>query len=81
MIRRLSASVAALAILGLALAVALYFAAPAARIYSPIALLIPIGMVFYSWRQSAGESRRRSVYDDYAFREIVRMKRKRVEGW
>ena len=81
MIRRYSASVAALAILGLALAVALYFAAPAARIYSPVALLIPAGMVLYSWRQSAGESRRRSAYDNYAFREIVRMKRKRVEGW
>jgi hypothetical protein len=81
MSRKLSAPVIAAAIGALAVTVALYFAAPAARLYAPLTLLIPVGMVFASWRQSAGEMRVRSAYENYAFREIVRMKRKRVDGW
>ena len=53
MIRRLSMRIFAAAIGALAVAVAVYFAAPAARLYAPLALLLPVGMVFVSWRQSA----------------------------
>jgi hypothetical protein len=81
MIRRLSAPVIAAALGGLVIAAGLYALGPGPRLFSPLALLIPVSIGFVSWRQSAGESRRRSAYDNYAFREIVRMKRKRVEGW
>jgi hypothetical protein len=81
MSRKLSAPIVASALGGLGIAVALFFTVPGALPYAPLALLLPVGMVLASWRQSADESRVRSAYENYAFREIVRMKRKRVEGW
>src|SRR5207248_1772542 len=81
MIRKLLAPAAIAAIGGLVLAAAIYALAPSARLYAPLALLIPVGTVFAAWRQSADVVRHRSAYENYAFREIVRMKRKRVDGW
>jgi hypothetical protein len=66
---------------GIALGIAVFAAAPTARPYAPLALLLPLGALVSMWRQSSVESRARSAYDAYAFREIIRMKRKRVEGW
>lgn len=71
----------AAAVGGIALGVAVFAAAPAARAYAPLALLLPLGALVSMWRQSSDESRLRNVYDAYAYREIIRMKRKRVEGW
>jgi hypothetical protein len=71
----------AAAIGGIVLGIAVFAAAPAARAYAPLALLLPLGALVSVWRHSSDESRLRNICDAYAFREIIRMKRKRVEGW
>jgi hypothetical protein len=81
MIRKLVAPASIAAIGGIVLAIALVAFAPSARMYAPLPLLIPFAVALVGWRQSADDERRRSAYEAYAFREIVRMQRKRVEGW
>jgi hypothetical protein len=81
MIRKLISPASVAAIGGIVLAIALVVFAPSARLYAPLALLIPCGIALSAWRQSADEERHRSAFDTYAFREITRMQRKRVEGW
>jgi hypothetical protein len=81
MIRKLVAPASVAAIGGIVLAIAIVAFAPSARMYAPLPLLIPFGLALSAWRQSADDERYRSAFDAYAFREIVRMQRKRVEGW
>jgi hypothetical protein len=81
MIRKLVAPASVAAIGGIVLAIAFVAFAPSLRMYAPLPLLIPVGIALASWRQSASDERHRSAFDAYAFREIVRMQRKRVDGW
>jgi len=81
MFRKLVAPTSVAAIGGIVLAIALVSFAPSARMYAPLPLLIPFAVALASWRQSADDERHRSAYEAYAFREIVRMQRKRVDGW
>jgi hypothetical protein len=81
MFRKLVAPASVAAIGGIVLAIALVAFVPSARLYAPLPLLIPFAVALVSWRQSADDERHRSAFDNYAFREITRMQRKRVEGW
>jgi hypothetical protein len=81
MFRKLVAPALIAAAGGIVLAIAIVVFAPGARMYAPLPLLIPFAVALSARRQSADVERHRSAFDAYAFREIVRMQRKRVEGW
>ena len=44
----------------------------------PLVVAIPVGVLLLT---RARRARLQAVYDQYAFREIVRRERKRLDGW